>query len=287
MKSTFNSLGEVLYAMRVRRNMSIDDLHVDCSRSTISRFENSTSSPSIDNVTSMFAGVHANLKEPLTLVNIPNQTNDTWQLLQQAILTENPHLLLREMHRLQLESDSISQLLYSLLAAYHAYLLDNVRSGKIESLTKCLLADGPWFDLEFELFSVGIYLTAESNFSALIDRAIHELAQYPSYDHEDNLMIGLYNAAVRAAEDKKPKTALYLINVLNGIKPPTLSLSLRYRITMVTLALTYNAIPDLQDAALAKIKTIFAALKVLAAEDLISADIQWLQKIGVPVTEID
>ncbi|WP_262315908.1 helix-turn-helix domain-containing protein [Lacticaseibacillus parakribbianus] len=289
MNSTVNQLGELLFAMRSRRGLTLAAVGVGSSKSAVSRFENGSGVPSVVNAIQMFHNAHGSLTEALSLCDEPNRSSRTWRLLASVAASEDGKQLDSEVAFYEASSDYVNNLIGHLLRGYQFFYekQSELTAAEIEPVADYLLKNERWFRLEFVLFSNIIYLVSNEQLTPLLARSILEFTTSgQSKSLVTTLSNGFFNASVRAVEKHNAQLGKYLLDCLPRLDNQNNSLLLKYRTRLVDLTLRYEFNPSTRAKTLASMQTLIAFLNEIGAESLLTSDLAWLQQMGVPVAAL-
>lgn len=281
---TYDDLGGILFAMRTRRGLTIDDLQVNCSNSTISRFETGQSSPSVTKMTAMFNGVMATMDEPFSIIEQQNSFNEVWRALQKSVNTNNTKYIKHELNENKLPDNHLGQLLKTLFQTYCQYLdVPNLQPNfpEMNLIFDYLLESGQWFELEYQLFATSIYFATPNQLELLVGRAIQEYNQTRSANVEQALLFGIFNAAVHLIETGERHNSEQLLVHLQQLVTGSGNLLIKHRITLVTLALDCKLYPRKLAQYQAQIQTMLTYLELIGATELMKADKEWLAELKI------
>lgn len=275
------NLGTIFASIRKRRGFSIDDIRGFKSKSSVSRFENNLTSLDTDSLQLLFQNVHSSLNEGLTNVVAITPYLNEWLKLEEAEISGKGELLTPLITKLSQSTDQIDKLMESLLSGYQYSL--NGHSELAEQallpLLTYLLDYGSWYELEFQLFSVVVYLVPSDVRIKLIKKACHEFTSNKSDEIESTLMVGIYNSAIKAVEQTDYKMADFLFGTLRSVSDNVMTLFMKYRIKLIELALQWMY--DHDETVKTKLINMNATIDLIGAHSYAAADREWLTKLGI------
>jgi transcriptional regulator with XRE-family HTH domain len=277
----YANLGETFANIRKRRGFSIDEIRGAKSKSSVSRFENGITSLDTSSLRTLFQNIHSSLNEGMAYDASTVPYLDVWSEIEKAETYEKGELLTPLITNLEKSNDPMDKLMTALLKGYQCLLFghDELTENALSPLLTYLLGDGPWYELEFQLFSVVVYLAPRNIRIKLIRVACEKITNNPRGNLERPLIIGLYNAAVKAVEQTDYKMADFLFGTLRSVSDNVTTLFMKYRIKLIELALQWMY--DHDETVKTQLINMNATIDLIGAHSYAAADREWLTKLGI------
>ncbi|MFD1431603.1 helix-turn-helix domain-containing protein [Lacticaseibacillus yichunensis] len=286
------SSGALFRAIRLSRGWTIDQVRGDISRSTVSRFENDQVALLIERFNMLLQQSGISFSEVMSNREQENYTENftsfdapfLWQQLQLAMRSESVGPLKPVLAQLERLNGPMAVIMLSAVKMVRdSFDPANATSSEKDGqpVQTFLTHPGTWYDLEYRLFALLIYIYPRNAAGPLLKRALSEYAKYSNSQYAGSFMLGLHNATLKAIVDHDETTSQMLLAGLRGFDSDWNGFFLRYRITVLEFVLDYSLTKEMKNVV--ALDQILATLKLLKADAILAGEVQWIKELDIPI----